>query len=346
MTPIDVLPKRLMAASGAGLCLLALGVILVDPRAALTGWLSAFVFITAIPLGSLCLLLMMRIIPGRWREELQPAPLAAQSLPLAILAAVPILVGVPWIYEWAASTKLSSFQSVYLTPVFFSLRTLGALIGAAWLGFAIARGRASKSLAIGGLIIFVIFQDLLAVDWLMSLDPTFHSSGFGLYILSGQLLTALAALILLRLAVGTNRDGSALLSALLLVALLFWAYLAFMQYFIIWSGNLPQGVVWYQRRGQGGWVDVEYAITVLHLAPLLALLFPPARTRRRILALLCGLVLVGGFLECAWLTLPVLPSGLGVAAFCDIAASIGLGMLTLALIALASVGRPERRVLG
>jgi hypothetical protein len=144
-------------------------------------------------------------------------------------------------YAWARVAQLDGFKRIYLTPVFYDVRTLTILAGASCLALMLVGGsRRSLKVAIIGLVAFVPLQGLLATDWLMSLDLQFHSSGFGLYVLSGQMLTALALLIVMRVSAGPA-EHAGVLGALLLTAILFWAYLAFMQYFILWSGNLPRG---------------------------------------------------------------------------------------------------------
>jgi hypothetical protein len=330
---VEALPSRMMAISGVIFCLVALAMTPFSPRAALTGWLAALAFVSALPLGALCLTMMIRIIPGIWREELAVgAESALLLLPLVLIASLPIMIGLPWVYEWARGAELGVFKAIYLTPAFFDARTLAILAGACWLSLMlIVNSRRSASIAIVGLVALVPLHGLWAVDWLMSLDPQFHSSGFGLYILAGQMLTALTLLIVLRLSASPARE-TGVLGALLLTAILFWVYLAFMQYFIIWSGNLTQGVVWFQRRGAGVWATVEYLIVLLHLLPLLLLFFPPVRRSPRWLIALSFAILAGRLLEYAWLTMPELTAHLGSAILAYLLSLTGFAQIVLAVL--------------
>lgn len=336
MNRVEALPARMFALAGAILCCLAFAIALFSPAAALTGWLAAFAFASSLPLGALCLAMMMRIIPGGWREELGSTVEASMLLlPLAFAASLPVLIGQSWIYEWARGASLQGAKAIYLTPAFFSLRSLVILTGACLLGWRLlVQADRSIALAAVGLIVFVVAHGLLSVDWLMSLDTEFHSSGFGLYILSGQTLAALSMLILLRLAAG-GRSRTGLLGALLMTAILFWAYLAFMQYFIIWSGNLTQGVVWFQERGKGPWAFVEQLMMVFHLLPLFLLFFPPIRSSRAWLITLSTAVLVGKSLEYAWLTLPTLTGDVALGVFAYLVSLLGLALLGLAVVSQA-----------
>ncbi len=333
MSRIEALPSRMLAISGAIFCLVALATSFFSPEAALTGWLAAFVFMSALPLGALCLTMMMRIIPGVWRDDLGTvAELSLPLLPILLLVWLPITIGLPWIYEWARGAQLAAFKRIYLTPIFFDVRTLAILAGSCWLALALTMSpRRSLSVAVFGLVAFVPLHGILATDWVMSLDPQFHSSGFGLYILAGQMLTALSLLIVLRLSAGPARQPG-VLGALLLTAILFWVYLAFMQYFIIWSGNLTQGVVWFQHRGVGIWAVAEYLITLLNLLPLFLLFFPPIRRSPSWLIALSLTVLFGRLLEYAWLTMPELAGHVGRAILAYLLSLVGLIQLALAIL--------------
>jgi hypothetical protein len=324
-------------AIGAVACGFALALVFADARAALGGWLVAAVWIGSAPLGALALLMMMRLIPGPWRDELAlPADRLLLAMPLAALAMVPILVGIGRLYPWV-DLPLEGYRAVYLSVWAFELRSI--VFFAAAIGAAVLLLRPTgEALAAGGLIVFTLFDTTMMVDWLMTLDPDFHSSGFGLYGMSMQFTVAISALILLRLMIGPAGQRTGVLGALLIAVLLTWAYLAFMQYFILWSGNLPPGVRWYRARGDAGWAVTEYAIAILGLAPLFLLLFPPVRNGRRWLIVLCLLVLFGKVLEFAWLVLPTTANAaIGVAS--AVLATIGLTALAMAALQRSSMSR-------
>lgn len=335
MNCIETLPTRVLTIAGLILCCMAWAIALLSPSAALTGWLAGFAVASALPLGALCLAMMMRIIPGAWHDELGAATKASiLLLPLVFAASLPVLIGQHWIYEWARGGSLEGVKAVYLSPAFFDLRTLVILAGACLFGWRVIQTDRSIVPAAAGLMVFVVAHGLLAVDWLMSLDAKFHSSGFGLYILSGQMLTALAVLTLLRLASGVPVQ-TGLLGALLITAILFWAYLAFMQYFIIWSGNLTQGVVWFQERGKGPWAVIEPLITGLHLLPLFLLFFPPVRRSRIWVLTLSIVILAGRLLEYAWLTLPTLTGNVALGVVAYLVSLLGLAFVGLAVLSRA-----------
>jgi hypothetical protein len=301
------------------------------------GWLAGFVFWSGLPFGAMVLVMMIRIIPGRWGEELgRPADAAMLLLPLALIAVLPVLAGLGALYPWAGETE-HGFRGAYLARWSFMLRT--ALFFALTTGLAlllVLRRRWSVPISVAGLILFVLFDTAIAFDWLMSLDPEFHSSGFGLYVLSIQVTIALALLIPAHLNAAPGEEHRGVLGALLLCALLLWAYFAFMQFFIIWSTNLPHNVLWYQHRAAGWWSSVAYVIAALHALPALLLLFAPVRRGRQWLIGLSAAVLVGKALEACWLVLP--DTSTGVASI----AVAGLSLTGLGALWAAAFGEAQR----
>jgi hypothetical protein len=315
-------------------CAAALLLAALDATAAMAGWLAAFVVWSGVPLGALLLRLMTRVIPSAWREEVTPvAEMLVMLLPLTALAVLPVLIGSHVLYPWMTATATEGFRGVYLSAWFFDLRSILFLIGAIVLGFLMAtRPGWSFSLAAGGLIAFVLFDAMIAVDWLMSLEPDFHSSGFGLYVLSIQASIGLMTVVVIRVVADPVNARPQLLGALMLTMLLLWEYFAFMQYFIIWSENLPKQVAWFQARGSGIWAAAEYAFCLLDLVPTFLLFFTSIRHSRRWLLAIALAVLLAKAIEVAWLVFPAMHGSLAVSVIAATLALLGLGLLSVAFL--------------
>ncbi|MEN2976505.1 hypothetical protein P7L78_04260 (plasmid) [Tistrella bauzanensis] len=329
--------RPVAAIAGAACCAVALLLTIADPRAALVGWLGGFALWSGVPIGALALVMMMRLLPGPWRDTLrQPGEAALLLLPLAAVAALPVLIGLPALYDWAGSggadeTARTAYRAAYLDRWTFSLRTVVFFAVAIGLAALLLTGRGRpKAVASAGLIGFVLLDTTMAVDWLMSLDPDFHASGFGLYILANQITTALLAMVSARLLSGDGGRHTGILGGLMLTMMLFWGYFAFMQYFIIWSGNLPQGARWYQHRNSGLWAVASQTMIALHMGPAFLLLFPPIRHSRRWLAGLCGLIFAGKLVEMIWLVVPEAGEAKTLAVVALVSSVAGLGLIGLA----------------
>jgi hypothetical protein len=320
--------ERLLAAAGVVALAAALLLAVLDPRAALTGWLGAAAFVASLPAGAAMLRLTMRLVGGKWVEDLAgSARLLGGLWPLAAAAFVPVLIGMAAIYPWFGAPPHSPFAGLWLDPAFFALRTIG-WFAFGWLMAVRASPGIAEGRAAGMLIALVLAANFVFTDWLMTLDPRFASSGFGLQVIAYGACAALAAMILLRLAAGPARHAG-VLGGLLLTLLLLWAYFAFMPFLIVWSGNLPDAVAWYAARETTGAVAAIALAAVLGGVPLLALLAPQVRGSDRWLGWCAASVLAGKAIEFAWLALP----GRGtLAAAAWLLALAGLACLSTGLI--------------
>jgi hypothetical protein len=152
-----------------------------------------------------------------------------------------------------------------------------------------------------------------SIDWIMSLDPHWFSTIYGMVFIVGQGLTTLAFMITVALFLGERGPLAAVMTPerihdlgnLLLAFVMLWAYIAFSQFLIIWSGNLPEEIPWYLHRGRGGWEWIALFLIVFHFAiPFLLLLSRETKRRvRMLLAVAAGLVLIR-LVDLFWLVAP------------------------------------------
>jgi len=267
-------------------------------------WLAAAVLWGGLPVGALAIAMMTPLIPGTWRASLAgPLALTPRVWLVGALALAPVLFLPGLFYGWVAHPEGGGFRHVWLSPVFFSLR------GVAWLGFLaflarrMADGAPHVVTAVIGLLILVPVSTVMADDWLMSLDPDFASSGFGLYVLAIQINVALALAVAAASRADLTDRALDVIGAVLLVSLVIWIYLGFMQYFITWSGDLPGGVGWYLRRG-GVWEPMVWAAIALKVGAGLPLIFNHIRRNPRVLGVFALVMAVGAVPEVGWLVLP------------------------------------------
>ncbi len=306
--------------AGIALIALALPGWWLDARVFFASWLAAWWYVMGLMLGAMANLWMHRLTGGHWGEALRPAGLlAARRLPLALLLFLPLAAGWSLLYPWAADPQgwahelaQPAFPMLWLQPGCFGARM--AVYAALWWWLARPASLERKGRAAAALALYLLSGTLAAVDLLMSLVPGWFSTAFGLVVLAGQALGG-AALTTLWLALRTpqalaRRTPSAVppardLGNLLLMWLLLWAYLAFMEFLIIWAENLPDEIAWYVPRLQTGWVGVAVALVLLQLAlPLLALLQRRLKDRPPRLAWVAGGLLLTQLLNSAWLVLP------------------------------------------
>jgi hypothetical protein len=163
------------------------------------------------------------------------------------------------------------------------------------------------------LLIYGLTVTFASVDWIMSLEPEWFSTIFGAFIASGQAVTAFAFMLIILARIADRAPFADILQGqhifqlgnLLLTAVILWSYLAFVQYLIIWTGDIPEEVVWYVHRLEGGWQWVAIFFLLFHFVlPFAVLLIRQVRLRLDYLAYVALTVLLANFVHLFWLIAP------------------------------------------
>jgi hypothetical protein len=295
-------------------------------------YLTAFVYWLGIALGCLVIALIHGLTGGAWGKTIRRVVEAGyETLPLLAVLFAPLWFGVAFIYEWADLEFVRRHESLvrkagYLNVVGFQLRTI--VYFAIWIGITWALNRSSPNeeriadtprsrrlqLTSGlSLIAYGFTVTLSSVDWIMSLEPQWYSTMYGLIIIAGQAVSGLSFAVIVVAALGTFEPWSQIvtpgrlndLGNLLLAAVMFWAYCSFFQYLVIWSGNLPEENVWYVHRSQRGWQYVALGLMTLHFAvPFLLLLSRRLKRQRTSLWRVAVLLLIMRYVDLYWLAVP------------------------------------------
>lgn len=361
---------RAFIVGGAGLLLTVLGALLY-PAQFFHSWLISFMLVAGLTLGSLALVMLQYLSGGAWGLVIRRVLEAAtRTLPLLVLLFLPLLFGLPQLYAWArldgAPTALLLHKRVYLNVPFFLLRAV--LYFGVWLTLAFFLNKWSREqdegttspgatslprrfqlLSSGGLIVYALTMTFAAVDWVMSLEPEWFSTMFGLLVIGGQALSALAfviaVLVMLArfepLARALTPNHLHDLGKLMLAFVMLWAYFSFSQFLIIWSGNLPEETPWYVRRLHGGWQYIGLALVLLHFVlPFALLLSRDLKRHGRRLTLVALLVIVMRFVDLFWLIAPSLRTERLAVHWLDVAALIGIGGVWLGAFAWQLQRRP------
>jgi hypothetical protein len=308
----------------AGCIGLVIGAYLAPQRTA-ANVLLASNYLMGLALGALVLLALFNVTGARWGEPLlRMLEALGMTLPLGGLGLVAVLCLWPALYTWhgsaaAAGEAGSPLRSFWLDPPFFFVRAL--LYLGIWLAFLAAivltsqrqdrtrsasLARRSARLSAGFLVAFGVTGWLASSDWIMSLEPDWSSTIFGVYNFSGQFLSALAAATLLAiwlrqvspLRTYLTEDHLHDLGKLLFGFSSFWMYTWFCQYLLIWYTNHPEETRYFLRRWDGAWPAFLLLDLVLNWAiPFVVLLFRGAKKSPIILGTVCLVVLAGRWVD-------------------------------------------------
>ena len=350
--------RNAMIAGVVGLVLLVIGVV-IEPRQALTSYVFAYATVFTIVLGALMQLMMSQVTGARWFTVMRRIALGISgAMPAVVVLALPLFVGVAAIYSWTSPASLPhearsivERKGAWLNAPFFVVR--GVVYLAVWVLIdAIVRRwslrldamngmiaadatRKIRRLSALGLVIVGLTMTFASFDWLMSLDPTWYSTVYGVYVFAGGFLAALGLIGVI--ARNASRPGAALdgavtpehfgaLGKLQLTFVIFWAYIAFSQFLIIWIGDIPLDSSWYVTRGSGSWGTLALVVVFGQFVVPFCVLLPRTFKRRPVVLWEIGILLLAMHaLDVYWLVLPSLhPAGISIS-WLDIAALLMVG---------------------
>jgi hypothetical protein len=327
----DTVQRRALIVGGAGLLLGLFGAIF-SVVGFLQSYLYAYFFWLGLALGSLFFLMIHHLAWGKWgyvsRRILESA---AMVLPVMAVLFLPILFGIPLLYEWArpevrAVDALVQAKEAYLNTPFFVIRAI--LYFAVWITLAallyrwslrqdetgdLKYNRRAKVLAPAGVILYVLTMTFAAFDWGMSLDPHWFSGIYGVIFIVGQGLSAMAFAIACVVVLSRYRPLADVihprqisdLGNFLLAFTMLWAYTNFSQFLIIWSGNIAEDILFYLPRMEGGWRMLGLFIIVFHFfVPFFILLSRRVKRNARVLTMVALFIIFMRLVDLFWQLVP------------------------------------------
>jgi hypothetical protein len=378
----------LAGCGGLGLCLLGYFIALGSDNTNLArkvffSYLFAYLFVLGLGLGCLAIWMLHNLTGGAWGMVIRRfLDAGSRTLPLLAVLFIPIALGMSYLYVWVNPEPLLSplppgsqigrrlrelleHKSPYLNVPFFLIRAV--LYFAIWLGTSwllnrwaeemertkdVELARRSQTFSGRALVLFGLAVTFAAFDWVMSLEPTWFSTIFGVIVGVGQLVPAMAFAVAAAAWLLPRTDWGRAISAdvwndlgsLMLALVMLWAYVSFAQLLLVWSGNLPAEITWYVLRSEGGWEYVGAALALFYFAvPFLLLLMRNIKRHPDRLMWVGVLLVVMSLVHQFWLVAPVYyrlrantnPETAGQPApfelhWLDGAALVGLGGLWLA----------------
>ena len=349
--------RKFSAIGGAALLLCLVGAF-VDRQQFFRSYLIAYVFWLGVPLGCLGILMIHHLVGGTWGFVIQRAlESSTRTFPVMVLLFAPLLLGLPDLFLWAhpevvAHDPILQQKAAYLNIPAFVVRAVFYFSVWIVLGFLLTRWSEQQdrtadptltqrlqTLSGPGLVLYGLTVTFSAIDWLMSLEPRWYSTIFGMIFMVSHGLVALAFIITVSYFLSRREPFSRLIAPwvfndlgnLLLAFVMLWAYMSFSQFLLVWIENLQHEIPWYIHRLNGGWGAIAAVLIALQFAlPLILLL---SRTVKRKPATLCAVALGIALMhqiELFWFVAPTFhPDGFAIH-WTTILAPIGIGGVWLA----------------
>ena len=295
-------------------------------------YLAGYFFFFVIAIGGLFFAAVQHLTKAGWSVNVRRfAEAFTAYLPVAGVGALLLVIGGPKLYEWmhkseVAHDALLAHKSGYLNTPFFAIRILVFFV--LWLlyrsklvGFSLEQDKTGDdslthravTWSTSFMLVFALSFSMFSVDLLMSLQPHWFSTIFGIYCFGGLFQATMASMILLILHCRSRGmlDGYVDenhmhdLGKFLFAFTVFWAYIAYSQYMLIWYANLPEETIFYLPRVTGAWTYVSAGLILFKfIVPFLALLSRRAKRNMAMLTAVSVLILVMEYVDIYWLIYP------------------------------------------
>jgi hypothetical protein len=301
----------------------------LDQKQFFHSYLAGFMWGTRILLGCLFFLLAMFLAGAAWNVTVRRiSETLASSIPYGLILFIPVGLGLHTLYPWTDPEVASHLKdkTAWLNDNFFLLRAV--IYFSIWTFFSwglyknstqqdktknIQHMHSNSKYSAPGILLVFLATSFAAFDWLMSLDPHWFSTIYGIYIYAGGGLASMCTLVLISL--GFRRAGVLKnsiteehyhdLGKFMFAITVFWTYVSFSQYMLYWYANIPEETIWFKHRFTGTWLHVSKFLVFGHfLFPLFFLITRKTKRNLSTLGFMAVWLLVMDYLDIHWNVMP------------------------------------------
>lgn len=331
----------------------------IDPDQFYFSYLTSFTFYASIALGCLFFVMLHHITRSEYGVVLRRIPETyASFMYIFAILFIPILIGVETLYLWTdeelvATDKLIAGKSPYLNIPFFIARNILYFSVWSYMGHKLYKNSvemdksgdwgldtAQRKISGPGIFIFGFTLAFASFDWMMSLDPPWFSTMFGVYYFAMTFQVFFAVVILTVLFL--HKKGQLTktirtthitdLSKLLFGFTVFYAYIAFSQFFLIYYANIPEETLWYYHRLEGSWEGFTYLLLIgRFVVPFFILLPAASKSNMKLIGIVSAWIVIVHFIELHWIVMPTLHHYGIQFSWIDIATLLGIGGLFMGM---------------
>jgi len=323
-------------------------------------YLVSFAYFLSLSLGALFFVMLQHVTRAGWSVVVRRiAEAMATNVWLMAVLAIPIVLGIEHLYHWAQvgvadHDPLIAAKTGFLNPGFFTIRLVIYFViwsALAWFFYRTSTAqdasgdptltRRMEVLSAPGIVLFALSLNFAAFDLLMSLDPHWFSTIYGVYYFSASVLLFFAIMPkilvwlqmqgLLKNAVTVEHYHD--IGKFMFAFTVFWAYIAFSQYLLIWYGNIPEETEWFLKRQTGEWTSISLLLLFGHfLVPFLLLISRHVKRRPLLLSIIGVYVAIMCWVDMYWLVIPEFSPGVARFGLLDILVYLGFAGLYSAVL--------------
>ncbi len=316
---------------GIGLASLVAGFILNKERV-WHSYLTSYFYFSSLAIGGLFFSAIQHAVQAGWSVNIRRISESMTAfLPVVLVGGLVLLASGSDLYLWLdkevyLNDPIIAGKYAYLNWGFWAVRMV--VFALLWwffstkiVGYSLKQDEDGDEawthkltrVSVAFLLVFALSYSLFSVDLLMSLEPHWFSTIWGVYCFAGLFQSTLAFTILMILYCRSKGWVTGLMTEehvhdvakFLKGFTVFWAYIAFSQFMLIWYANLPEETVFYLHRSHGGWMEVSLALLVFKfIVPFVALLPRWAKRTPMHLVMVCILVLVMQYVDLYWVVYP------------------------------------------
>jgi hypothetical protein len=333
-------------------------------------YLTSFMFWLSLGLGGLFFVLIQHGTRAGWSIVVRRiAENWMAVLPILGLLVVPVFVGQSEMYHWvhpAEDDLILQKKAGYFDQGFYMARSIAVVVIWTLLASALYRWSTRQDKtgdtalshkmrwwAPLGYVAFAITTTIAAIDWMMSLDPHWYSTIFGVYYFAGTVMASGAAITLSAMAIqktGVLKEAITTehyhdLGKWTFAFVVFWAYIALSQFLLIWYANIPEETIWYGHRAAHGWEYLTMFLPIAHfLIPFFFLMSRHIKRKKPLLALGAAWILFSHYVDLFWLIQPAVHVDHFSIHIADLLCLVGLGGIAIGAFAWFTMRSPTTPV--
>lgn len=320
-------------------------------------YLIGWAFCLSVTLGAYFFVVIQHMTKARWSVVVRRIPeTLIWSFPLLAVLSIPVILGMHDLYHWTHAELLDpaspeydpiiAGKAGYLNTPFFLARLAFYFLVWTFISFKLyslslkqdvdpdgSIPKQQRKWSAIGLVLGGISTAFAGMDILMSLDPHWFSTIFGIYFFAGSFMVIMAVMALTAMILQRNGmlkgvikvDHYQDLGKFLFGFTVFWAYIGFSQYMLIWYGNLPEETLFYRHRLEHGWETFSAILLICHfIIPFVVLIGRWSKRLLPLFAFMCVWMITMHWFDYFWIAAPVLHGDHATMSLYDVSAWLGL----------------------